>query len=505
MKRIGVMLFLQESNSFSPVLTPMRDFEDMGIAVGPNVLSEFGDVDEIGGFLDGLKEWNLEAEPVGLLRAQAISGGPLSSTVKQWFLDTLLEQLREAGSLDGLLLAMHGSMVAEDDVDVEGLYLQEIRGVVGADMPIVLTLDMHAYVTPRMTRHADAVVVYHECPHIDRRETGQRGARALERIFAGARPAYGTVKLPMIGLAEAMDTRAPLLSPIFDKCRQLEKREDVLSAAVLMTQGWLDVPWHGWLTMVITDGKPELAREGAEELAEMCWERKHPVAYDVEYFSADDSVSRALDVRGKPVVIADGGDSMNSGACGDSVHLLRTMIGKKIPDGALTIMVDPDAVAHAARTGEGGVFEFAVGGKRDNVFSKPLDVSGRVLSLQPAKYTLSGHWGTTPVNMGMSAAVRIGDVTVLLVEQPGPGSTPQMYRCAGLEPKDFKIVIVKSPAGFRANFESFAAEIILSDCPGCASPRFAELPFTLINRPLWPLDDIDDRHDVQWVHDMKCE
>ena len=101
----------------------------------------------------------------------------------------------------------------------------------------------------------------------------------------------------------------------------------------------------------------------------------------------------------------------------------------------------------------------------------------------------------------MARAIGAGhaDVTLLLVECPGPGSTPLMYRCVGLEPKDFKVVIVKSPAGFRAEFAPFAADIILSDCPGCASSRFAELPYRKINRPLWPLDQIDDWRKVDWI------
>ena len=126
-------------------------------------------------------------------------------------------------------------------------------------------------------------------------------------------------------------------------------------------------------------------------------------------------------------------------------------------------MVDPKAVAHAKSVGPGGMFEFAVGGKRDHIFSRPLAVTGKVISLQPARYLLCGHMGNKlPIDMGLSATVCIGDVTLLLVEYPGPGSSPMMYRCVGLEPKNFKIVIVKSPAGFRAEFEPFAADIILS-------------------------------------------
>jgi microcystin degradation protein MlrC len=101
--------------------------------------------------------------------------------------------------------------------------------------------------------------------------------------------------------------------------------------------------------------------------------------------------------------------------------------------------------------------------------------------------------------MGRAAVVRVADVTLLLVEKPGPGSTPLMYRCVGLEPKEFKIVIVKSPAGFRAEFGPFAADIILSDCPGCASGRFSSLPYTRIHRPLWPLDRIGSWRAVAWI------
>jgi microcystin degradation protein MlrC len=167
-------------------------------------------------------------------------------------------------------------------------------------------------------------------------------------------------------------------------------------------------------------------------------------------------------------------------------------------------MVDPPAVAHAQRAGPGGRFDFAVGGKRDHVFSQPLAVRGQVLACgQPARYILrGGHLGDAlEIDMGTSAIVRLGDVTLLLVERPGPGSTPLMYRCVGLEPKDFKIVIVKSPAGFRAEFEPFAAGIILSACPGCASPLLERLPYRRLSRPIWPLDPIDDDwRTIAWCH-----
>ncbi len=127
-------------------------------------------------------------------------------------------------------------------------------------------------------------------------------------------------------------------------------------------------------------------------------------------------------------------------------------------------------------------------------------MSGDTFSIQPANYVLSGHLADKlQVDMGNSATIKLGDVTLLLVERPGPGSSPMMYRCVGLEPKDYKIVVVKSPAGFRAEYEPFAAGFVLSSCPGCANANLMALPYKSISRPVWPLDDMETWNEVAWA------
>ena len=500
MKRIGIIQILQETNCFNPVLSMPADFENFGVGTGGEVLTKYGDVGEMGGFLEGLKEWTEPVEPVGLLRLQAWSGGPSAPVTQAWFLGLLAEQLQAAPKLDGLLVALHGAMVGVGEPDMEGAFLEKMRVLVGPSVPIVATLDLHAYVTPRMTRFADALVPYHTFPHMDLRQTGVRAARVLRRIFAGAKPATTLLRLPMITGGETQNTFIPPLEPIFRRLQEAESRPEVLSAAILMTQAYLDVPQLGWTILIVTDGQPALGARLAAELAPLCWAVREQLV--IEYASAAAAMDRALAVQGNPVVLADGADATNSGAGGDSVHLLKEMLGRKIPGGGLTIMVDPQAVACAAAAGEGGAFKFAVGGKRDTLFSKPLPISGKVVALREAKYVLNGHAANNlPIDMGRAAVIRAADVTLLLVEKPGPGSTPLMYRCVGLEPKDFKVVVVKSPAGFRAEFGPFAAEMILTDCPGCASSHFDRLPFRQISRPLWPIDNIDDWRAVAWTRE----
>ncbi len=497
MKKIGIALIMQESNSLNPNATTLAKFEPFGIAFGAQVIERFGKIDELEGFISGMAAWSQPAEPVGLVRAQGWSYGPMEARTRQWFGQRLREQLEAAGDLDGLLIALHGALVAEDAFDVDGLLLEEARSVLGPQVPIVATLDLHAHCTPRMMEAADALVAYHTIPHLDKKQTGRRAARVLERIFGGARPRAAWVRLPMITQAEPHDSFGPVLSPVFERLRAMEAEPGVLSAAIVMTQAWLDVPRLGWSTLVITDNDAATAERHAQELADMCWPRRLEMV--VDYLSVPEAIEAALACDGAPVVLADGPDSTNTGACGDSVHVLKALAERPIPGGALTFMVDPEAVEHAESVGIGGKFDLAVGGKQDHVFSKPLPVRGEVLSIGPIRFSLNGHAGNQPIDMGLGAVVRIGDVTVLYTQWTGPGSSPKLYRSVGLEPRDFKIVVVKSPSGFRADYEPFAADIILTDSPGTASPRFERLGFRHINRPLWPIDEIDDWREVEWI------
>src|SRR5690606_17154613 len=203
---------------------------------------------------------------------------------------------------------------------------------------------------------------------------------------------------------------------------------------------------------------------------------------------------------GHPVVIGDGADATNSGSTGDATPLLQAFLTQPaIPHGALTFIVDPEAVAHAEAVGAGGAFEFPVGGKYAPEYSQPVHFRGTVERLLDVNFVLDGHISRNfPVSMGRGAVVRSGDVTVLLVEKNGPGSTPRLYEAAGLDPRTFGMVVAKSPAGFRADYEPFASKILLADCPGCASPNWKQMPFHRANRPLFPIDPHAPR-DAAWA------
>lgn len=499
--RIAVGQLWQETNTFNRVPTTRADFENWGLATGSQILDEYGATGELGGFLAEWRRDDPSAEFVGLARFACWPWGAVDRSTWEFLRQTFQEQLAQAGPLDAVFLALHGAMAADDEPDLTGNLLELVRQSVGPDVPIVGTLDLHANITRRMIQQADAFVGYHACPHLDSFQTGERAARALQRIGRDSvRPVTYWRKLPMITAAENHNTFTGPPAPLYRRLEALEREPEVLSAGAYMAMPWLDAPELGWaVTLTVTEPAGR-HQETVDRLAEECWNLREAIE-DVERFSPAEVVSKALAHGGRPVVIGDGADATNSGAPGDSTHLLREFLCcDGIPHGALTFLVDPEAVAIAQQARVGGRFDAMVGAAFAPEYSEPVRLQGTVERLLDVDFVLDGHIGKNlPIHMGQGAVVRAGDVTVLLTQKSGPGSTPRLYETAGLDPREFGIVVAKSPAGFRADYESFAAAICLADCPGCASPNWPRMHFIHADRPLWPLNRIDRPEAADWT------
>jgi len=222
-------------------------------------------------------------------------------------------------------------------------------------------------------------------------------------------------------------------------------------------------------------------------LAQMAWNLRE------QFFEPKvpplEAIRQALAIEGGPVIIADGSDSVNSGAPGDSTHLLGAMLGQSLGGPAFVTVVDPPAVEQALVAGIGEVVTLSVGGKRDRVFSQPVSVTGRVTRISDGRFTIGGHLGSD-IDMGRTVVVDTGDVKVVLSEQVGAGHDPMVYRHLGLEPTTAKIVVVKTPVGFRLAYSEISVAAILADCPGLSPSDLRILDFTKAPRPLFPLDDL---------------
>lgn len=498
--RIAVGQLWQETNTFNRNPTVLAGFEQWGVAVGAAVVAEYGATGELGGFVHAVKQWARDIELVGLARYACWPWGAVSGETWRPIQQTFREQLEQASPVDAVFLALHGAMAAANEPDVTGALLQWTREIVGPSVPVIGSLDLHANITGRMIAAADVLVGYHACPHIDTFQTGERAADALRVLLETRRhPTTLVSKLPMITPAENHNTFTGPPAPLYERLKEWESDGDVLSAGLYMAMPWCDVPELGWTVTLTTVGNSARWERRVRELSDDCWKLRRAMC-DVDRLSPAEIVDRFVSSNAFPVVVGDGADATNSGSPGDSTALLSELLSREsLPHGALTFVVDPDAVAVAAKLGTGQTFDGFVGGNFAPEYNTPVQLRGTVERIVKLEFTLDGHIGKNlPIRMGTGVVIRSGDVTVLLCEKSGPGSTPLLYESAGLEPREFGLVVAKSPSGFRADYESFAAEILLLDSPGCASPHLSRLNFYEANRPLWPLDRVDSPEIAGW-------
>jgi len=485
--RIALGGLMQETNTFSPV--PGR-YEDFAPAFGADLVEKYrGTRTVIGGFLETLGE--AEAEVIPTMAGWAVSAGAVRRADYERLVGELLQGLADAGPVDAVLLSLHGAMVVEEIGDGEGPLLREVRRLVGPDVPVVASLDLHALITADMVEYADALVGYQTYPHVDMYETGVRTARLLLRQVRGeVQPTMAWQPIPMIVPPENAQTTHGPHAEVVRQAREWEAEGAVLAASVFPVQPWLDVPEQGSATVVVTDGDAASALRRARELAVQLWARRH--RFEVKLWSVEEAIRRAQQVEGRPVVLAESSDSTSSGSPGDSAEVLRGLLALGFEEPAAVYIVDPEAVAAAAAAGVGNEVSLTVGGRLDPDHHAPLPVTGRVHLLSDGHLTYKGQgFQGVQAHLGRTAVLQVGSIAVLLSEKPGLSIDPELYRAHGLEPRDLKLVAVKSPNFFRANYEPFAAEILLVDTPGVSPSHLRALPFRRVRRPLWPLDEFE--------------
>lgn len=494
--RIALGQLWQETNTLNPLSTTQDDFEQFGISRGAELIEKMADVNELGGFIQALRAWPEQPEIVGLVRLPAWPSGSATANTFEWLRQQMLEALRRALPVDAILLALHGAMVAEDHPDVEGELLKAIRQLIGPDVPLVATLDLHANVTPEMVAAADVLVTYHTMPHVDIFETGGRAAAVLRRILIdGARPVTAFAKIPAVVPAERSSTEAAagVAVDLKHRLQELERHPRVLTAGLTPVQPWMDIPQLGSSALVTTDNAPDLARESCTSLANEFWKRRRdylPELVDVADAArlAHEQVTRA----GGLVVLSDAADATTSGAPGDSVWLLQELLKHNWPRAVLVTVVAPEVVAQAQQAGIDADLRVSLGGVRDNRFGTTLALEATVERCFEARFVMSGHIGRNlPIDMGPSAVLRHQQIRVIVTTRSGPHFAPELFRAAGFDPFQAAVVVAKSPCGFRAVYEGQAAVILSVRAPGCAPSDFWNYGFRRIPRPLWPWDEFD--------------
>jgi microcystin degradation protein MlrC len=250
-----------------------------------------------------------------------------------------------------------------------------------------------------------------------------------------------------------------------------------------MVHPWIDDPAVGWSTVTVTNNDHSTAERLAEELAEMCWERRHE--QPPTFPGASEAIRRArgANVRRKLgcVTMADASDVVTAGAPGDSTHLLRALLAEAT--GLLTYAAvrDPQAIetlwAHAA----GDRVSLSVGGTLDPARSTPLPVTGELVS----KHDRHGF--------GRTAVLAVDHLRIVITEGPAMVMRPSFYAEVGLSLWKADIVMVKNFFPFLMFFLPYNRKTIFVRTHGTTDFDAAfQLRF---DGPVHPRDPVDDWHE----------
>jgi microcystin degradation protein MlrC len=498
--------FAHETNTFVEEQATREDFvayrEFLGEDVVPNMS---GTETQVGGVIAAADEHDIEL--IHTVAAFAMPAGIVEADTYEFYCQTIIDGVREhQAKLDGILLPLHGAMVAEGVSDAEGELVERVQDIVGDDVPIVVTLDLHANASEHMVELADAVLAYETYPHLDKAETGRRGLDILRRIIEGeVDPVTSIVRPPMIVFQPKAYTKEGPFAEIMAEARELERRDGILKVSVLPGFYHADIPEMG-VSVVVADDDQQLADSVANEMASTLWERREEFVED--YPKPEEAVAEAKRVAASkpddagPVVMADFGSNPGGGGASDGTTILRQFLEQEVENAGWAILHDPEAVDTCVSAGVRERVTETIGGKTDDRHGEPIkDVEGYVKAITDGRYVNTGtsHMGAGVQNdLGRTVLFQCGkddSVNVVLAEYRSSAFDAEVWRHVGIQPERLDVICIPSLIAFLGDYGPLSSEIILVDTPGVSAVNPEQFEYQNIPRPIYPLDD------PQWAPD----
>lgn len=492
--RVFIFSWLHESHSFAAP-TGIGAFEKGGaILRGRAVLDQLaGTNTEWGGVIDVAARhgWTL----LPSIAASATPSGPVSDAAASALLDAVMADLEAAKPFGAVVAILHGAMQTVSREDAEGWILTRLREAVGPRIPIAVTLDPHANVTPAMVDAADLIVPYRTTPHVDKGDTGRRCGDLLAGLLARgggtrhvwAQPAQNDLD---DGRTTAADTP---MSRLIARADGLAAGDDGI-AAISLFGGfpWGDIATCGPSVLVTRwDGDVAAAERVARDFAATMWEWR---AESTLRFHGLDEAMALLEARAPgpgPTILVDYADCPAGGSPGDNVDMLGQLIARGGQGFLYGIVTDPETAASAHRAGEGARIDVALGGKVLPGFSgSPLSVPAQVLRLTDGGYRRTGPVGTgSRGEMGPSALLEAAGNRIMVSSRPVAVEDLAQLRHFGIAPETERRMFLKAMNHFRADFDTIASHYIYVESPALCSHDWSLFDYRRIRRPVFPLDE----------------
>lgn len=490
--RLAVASFSHETCTFCPNPTTIEDFERGGVTHGVSVLDTFRGIPSyINGFIKAADEAE-DVELVGILAANRSWGGSSGSWLTEECFDEyskgIAERIGNAGKIDGVLLALHGAMAATGFLKPEAEIVRRVRRVVGINVPIFVTLDLHANEDKEITDEADGVFILKTYPHVDSQEIGEIACRCIIKTVRGElKPVMALRKPGVITPSVFQWTGETPGLDIMNRAREWEQKKDVYCVSVAFGFAYADVPDVGATVIVVTDNNPELAEEIAQDMSDYIWNLKEPFA-GKKLPKTEEGVKKAIALAEKkqtPVIIADHSDRM-----GDSTWITLELMKQGASNFCVATISDHKAIQKIMSQGSiGDQVTVNVGGHSPRYSGEPVEITGKVEYLAELEYQAVGPMGKGSVNkLGVSAVLGFGENNHVII-------TPTLhqlldnavFKAVGLDFEELSIVTIKSRVHFRAFYENLDGAIVVIDAPGLGPADLSQHEYKNLPETIYPL------------------
>jgi microcystin degradation protein MlrC len=497
--RVAVLGFSIECNRFAPMATEL-DFQTRTLIGGAALLAEARSpaprmLGELPGFLaamDASGPW----EAVPSVLAMAEPNGP----VEQAFFDRLMQRwqadLEGAGRLGGVYLVLHGAGLTTGDHDPEGTLLALVRRIVGPEVPVVATYDLHANVSDADVALVDGFVGYRTNPHLDMRERGREAAGLLRRLLLGTRTFLARIRLPIVPPTVTQLTGSDVPDRPYGELIDLGQRlmaaapyaGRVLNVSVMGGFAYADPPFNG-LTVVVTATDQQAADALARDIAVAGWAARE--RFRPSLTSLDDAV-RLAKGSGTKLIFADVADNPGGGGRGNTMAILQAFHAVGVENALVGVIHDPDLAAEAHTLGLGAGFEARFNRGGGDAFSKPFSAPAVVVGLldEPIRGR-RGIYANNTLEIGKAAVLKLGGIRVVVLTHRYQCADPMFFEAFGLDIAAAGVVVVKSRGHFRGGFDEFFGhdQVVEVDAPGLTSPMLSRFDWQYMPRPVLPIDD----------------
>lgn len=488
--RLLLAMMKHETNTFSPVPTPLQRFKDWGLHEDEAVVTAYrGTNHPIAAYIDLGHE--IGAEIVTPIAAEGMPSGPVDSDAYAYLTGRILDALQNQGPFDAALLDLHGAMVPEGMVDGEGPLLARMREI-APGLPIGITFDMHGNMTDAIMDNATVVVGYKTYPHVDMYKSGLHCGRIMLAALRGeVRPVISWGRAGILAQTLRMGSDEQPMQGAIAACLAEEAHKGILAASIFGGFPMADIPDAGLSMVVVADANRDNGKAARDRL--LAYARDTRTDWFHVHKPLADAVARAKQISNGPVVLLDHADNVGSGGTSDVMTVIAEVLRQGLEGVAMAAVWDPLAVQAMQKAGVGATITLDLGGRTAmpsiGFPPKPLTLTGKVRRLSDGEWTVRGPMYTgSKVTAGPTAVFETGGMQIVVTSLHHEPWDAGIFTHIGIDPAHCRYILLKSRVHYRAGFRPFEKHRITLDGYGVTTSDNTRLTYHHLKPGIYPFN-----------------